>query len=93
MKTWFLYVLLSTTGTFYVGVSTDPEKRLRQHNGEIKGGASSTRAHRPWSLLCSFEYADQSEAQKAEYRVKQWTVAKKRGMFQAHALENPEWKP
>ena len=28
----------------------DPRRRLRQHNGEIKGGAASTRSSRPWQI-------------------------------------------
>lgn len=28
-------------------------RRLRQHNGELAGGAKSTRGGRPWSLVCT----------------------------------------
>ena len=27
--------------------------RLRQHNGELAGGAKAARAGRPWSLVCT----------------------------------------
>ena len=47
---WFAYVLQSPRGRTYVGTSTDVARRLRQHNGELTGGARSTRAGRPWSL-------------------------------------------
>jgi predicted GIY-YIG superfamily endonuclease len=48
---WFAYVLVSTTlRRTYVGVTTDIERRFRQHNGELAGGARSTRAGRPWSI-------------------------------------------
>lgn len=51
MKPWFVYVLVSeATGRTYVGATTDPERRLRQHNGEIKGGARATRGFRPWRI-------------------------------------------
>jgi len=90
---WELYVLISPTGRFYIGVTTRLKRRLRQHNGELKGGARATRMHRPWALLCSFKYENRSEAQKAEYRVKQWTHHEKQQMFQTYALENPEWRP
>lgn len=28
-------------------------RRLRQHNGELAGGAKSARGGRPWSLVCT----------------------------------------
>jgi len=47
---WFVYVLVSAAGRTYVGVATDVARRLRQHNGELVGGARATRAGRPWRV-------------------------------------------
>ena len=47
---WFVYVLVSRAGRTYVGVTTDVERRLRQHNGVLSGGARSTRGFRPWRV-------------------------------------------
>lgn len=48
-KPWFCYCLASATGRrSYVGATVDPDRRLRQHNGEIKGGAKATHRGRPW---------------------------------------------
>jgi structure-specific endonuclease subunit SLX1 len=38
----YVYLLLSTNGNTYVGATVDLERRLRQHNKEIKGGAHAT---------------------------------------------------
>ncbi len=38
----FVYLLISTSGNTYVGATVDLERRLRQHNKEIKGGAHAT---------------------------------------------------
>ncbi len=47
---WYVYVLVSEVRRrTYVGISTDPGRRLLQHNGERPGGARSTRAGRPWA--------------------------------------------
>ena len=39
----YVYLLVSsTTGNTYVGATVNLERRLRQHNGEISGGARRT---------------------------------------------------
>jgi len=38
----FVYLLVSTKGNTYVGATIDLNRRLRQHNKEIKGGAHAT---------------------------------------------------
>lgn len=68
---WFVYVLVSTTNIrTYVGISTDPPRRLKQHNGRLPGGAKSTRAGRPWKIGTTYGPFDRSEASKVEYQVK-----------------------
>lgn len=39
---FFVYLLVSTNGLTYVGATIDLDRRLRQHNAEIKGGAKRT---------------------------------------------------
>lgn len=41
---WYCYLLACDNKT-YVGATIDPDRRLRQHNGEISGGAKATRGH------------------------------------------------
>lgn len=89
---WWVYVLQSQQvrtgkrgnslpGFHYVGASTDPERRLREHNGEIVGGAKYTSQHRPWVLKAIFgPYVDRSEAMKAERALKKG----KRGEARCH---------
>ena len=40
----YVYLLLSSDNSTYVGATVDLERRLRQHNKEIKGGAHATGA-------------------------------------------------
>jgi predicted GIY-YIG superfamily endonuclease len=39
---YFVYLLLSSDNNTYVGATVDLDRRLRQHNKEIKGGAHAT---------------------------------------------------
>lgn len=42
-KNWFVYMLIHTHSTIpYIGKTNDLTRRLRQHNGEISGGAKRT---------------------------------------------------
>jgi structure-specific endonuclease subunit SLX1 len=73
-KTWFCYMLASSDGRkTYVGATIDPDRRLRQHNGEITGGARATKG-RSWKrvfLVGGFE--DEKAALRFEWRWKYLT--------------------
>lgn len=68
---WFVYILRCADGSLYTGVATDLERRLRQHNGELVGGARYTKARRPVTLAWSELSPDRSAAQKREFEIKQ----------------------
>ena len=70
IKLWYLYVVSCSDGTLYTGVTTDLVRRVHEHN-ETKRGAKYTKTRRPVKLLWSRQYANRSEAQKAEYQFKQ----------------------
>ena len=70
VTTWFVYLVRCADGSFYTGVTTDLPRRLRQHNGEIAGGAGYTRGRRPVCLVWSEACVDRSHAQRREYVVR-----------------------
>lgn len=54
LKDWKFYIIYHLpTGATYAGVSPDPVRRLRMHNGEICGGAKYTTSKGPgWVHIC-----------------------------------------
>jgi putative endonuclease len=69
---WLTYVLVSGDGArTYVGVTNDLPRRLAQHNGELPGGARSTRAGRPWRVGATHgPFDSRAEAQRVEHALK-----------------------
>lgn len=77
---WWVYVIQSKhrkfasmgrPGPYYVGCTTCPSRRIRQHCGEIKGGGKYTSKWQPWAARALYgPYANQSEAMKAERALK-----------------------
>ena len=72
----FVYLLESTDGATYVGATVDVNRRLRQHNKEIKGGAHATGTRvskgESWDRVCYVEgFPDWKAALQFEWRWKQ----------------------
>ena len=63
-------MLQGAKGRFYIGITTDSERRVQQHNGQLKGGAKATRANRPWKLVYTERAKTRGEAQRRESALK-----------------------
>ena len=74
---FFVYILLCSDNTFYIGKTVNVAKRLRAHNGEIKGGARYTSGRRPVGLVYSEKFETVTKALKREYELKQLTREEK----------------
>jgi len=74
---WYIYVLICADDSLYCGITTNLEKRLKQHNGEIKGGAKYTRSRRPCRFVYIKKAMNRSIASKLEYQFKQLSRKKK----------------
>lgn len=70
---WCVYVLTNHAPRpqGYVGIAVDAARRLRQHNGELRGGAKATRGRGRWSLVAVWgSFSTRGEAQSAEHAVR-----------------------
>jgi len=60
----FTYLLKSLKdGSFYTGISEDPEERVKAHN---RGVLKNTAVKRPWKLIYKKSHLSYSEARKHE---------------------------
>ena len=67
---WHLYVVKCSDGTLYTGITTDPKRRLQEHNDGTKG-AKYTRTRRPVSdMVVLGMYTEKSAALRAEHLFK-----------------------
>lgn len=76
-RSWCVYLILSTNDPIktYVGVTNNFSRRLKQHNGELKGGAKASRAGRPWICACIIRgFDDRSEACEFESKWKSLSI-------------------
>ena len=73
---YYVYFIKSTNESTYIGATVDLDKRIRQHNKEIKGGATATSIKvsqgEVWCYHCYVEnFPTWNEALKFEWRWKQ----------------------
>lgn len=76
-RDYIVYCLISAdpkhANQTYVGITNNFARRIRQHNGEIKGGARRTRGYRPWKPLFHIVGFTKIQALQLE-----WTIKHKR---------------
>ena len=76
MRDWHFYILRCADGSLYSGITTDLERRVREHNAGA-AGARYTRGRRPVSLAYSERLPDRAQALRREHAVKQLDRAAK----------------
>lgn len=75
---WYNYILKSTINNrTYNGSTNNIIRRIRQHNGIIKGGAKSTQNYRPYEIICLiYGFNDKIDTLQCEWRIKHPTKTK-----------------
>lgn len=75
MGWWTVYILLCADQTLYTGITTEPVRRIREHN-EGKG-SRYTRARRPVRLIYLEPARDRKAALRREAAIKRLSRAAK----------------
>ena len=71
MPDWYLYMVRCADGSVYTGISTDVQRRWREHQ---RGGARAARylrTRKPVDLMFSAMIGERGAALRAEYAIKQ----------------------
>jgi putative endonuclease len=72
---WTVYVARCRDGTLYTGITTDPERRLAEHNRGC--GGAYTRSRLPLILAYLEPAIDRSDALRREYAIKRMSREEK----------------
>lgn len=83
---YYVYMLLCQGDSLYTGITADLRHRMRQHTGQLKGGAKYTALHPPKALAAVWTVADKSTAARMEAAIKGLSAAQKRQLTAQPAL-------
>ncbi len=82
---WYIYILLCSDGSYYIGHTNNIEQRVERHN---QGRGSNWTAKRlPVTLAYFEEFSTQNEAVQSETQLQKWAPNKKRAFIQQDFLK------
>jgi putative endonuclease len=79
----YCYILECADGTYYTGWTTDPERRVSQHNKGV--GAKYTSTRRPVKLVYLETYPNRVDAMKRELAIKKMKRVQKIKLMENYA--------
>ena len=82
---WYLYIAQCGDGSLYTGITTDPERRLQQHNAGK--GSAYVRSKGLASLVYAEAWFNISAARRREHEVQSWSRQKKLALIEAQRCE------
>ena len=81
--TCYCYILECSDGTYYTGWTTDPDRRVKQHNKGI--GAKYTSTSRPVKLVYLESLSNRTAAMKRELAIKKMRRVQKSKLVNGYA--------
>jgi putative endonuclease len=77
---WYVYLIRTRFGSLYTGITTDTERRLKEHQQGGKG-AKILRGKSPLELVYREQFANRSVASVMEARIKKLTRLQKEALI------------
>ncbi len=87
MRQYFVYIMTNKSGTLYVGVTNNLERRISEHKNSLVEGF--TKKYKINRLIYYEETNDVLAAITREKQIKGWRRDKKIALIES---ANPEWK-
>lgn len=81
MKFYYVYILKCADNSLYVGITSDIERRVLEHNGG-KYPEAYTHSRRPVELVFYQEFTDPNQAIYFEKKIKKWSRVKKQALIE-----------
>lgn len=81
---WTVYLARCRDGTLYTGITTDPKRRLAEHNAGC--GGAYTRSRMPLALVYLEGAADRSGALRRERAIKRLTRPEKEDLVRQRVI-------
>ncbi|KZY34135.1 MULTISPECIES: GIY-YIG nuclease family protein [unclassified Oleiphilus] len=82
---WQVYMIRTSCGKLYTGISTDIDRRFKEHcemfEKKAGKGAKFFRGHEPREIVYSQDFESRSEATKREVEIKRMSVLKKQTLI------------
>lgn len=79
---YFVYILECNNDSFYTGITSDIERRMKEHfSGK---GCKYTSSFKAKKLRYTEQYDTRSQAAKREAQIKGWTRTKKIALIKGH---------
>ena len=84
---YFVYIIQCNDQTLYTGITTNLDRRIKEHNGS-KLGAKYTKIRRPVKLVYSKDFINLSVASKEESRIKKLSRLEKINLLTNYETKN-----
>lgn len=85
MKSYYVYILKCSDGSYYTGITNDLDRRLLEHKTGFNKN-SYTYKRRPVEIKFSYQFLDVNQAIAFEKQIKGWSRKKK------EAIINDNWE-
>lgn len=81
MSEWFVYLIRTSKGALYTGITRDVQRRFAEHQGGGPRAAKALRGRGPLTLVFQYPVTDKSQALKLEMQIKKWPKEKKEALI------------